>query len=176
MCAMRIAEELYLCADCRIVATNDDPTGIDSDERVSEVYAGLAKLGPDLCNAEGGTDTCGDPLETLELSTLGCDSCGCRLAQDLYPFVVLESVAYSVTLDASEIAALEWIGDRYGFAQSLLDVAQKTREATHIGMTEPEAWEWREAVDSDMEGGHSPFPCMAEAFASKLWDLYASIV
>lgn len=83
--AMRVArDDLWLCQDCMIVAVNDDPTGIEDEERVEEVYAGLHRLGPHLVPdfSEGeGED---------EFSSRRCDSCGTRLAGARYRFAILE--------------------------------------------------------------------------------------
>jgi hypothetical protein len=85
--AMRIAQDdLWLCQDCMIVAVNDDPSGIEDDERVEEVYAGLKELGPHLVpDFDSETDE-----GHLEFSSRGCDCCGSGLAGELWRFATLE--------------------------------------------------------------------------------------
>ena len=45
-----------------------------------------------------------------------------------------------------------------------------------IAFTESEMWQWTNNVDSDAEGGHSPFPLAADEFAEKLQRFYDSVV
>ncbi len=67
--------DVWLCADCTIVAANDDPSGIDSDARVEEVYKGLRRLGNISANFDSES---GEGIE--EFTSQRCDSCGTRLA------------------------------------------------------------------------------------------------
>jgi len=80
-----IRDDLWFCVDCLFLAVNDDPTGIDSDARVAECYAGLHKLGshlvPDFdCDSGDGHD---------EFSSCGCDCCGSPLAGEMHRFAIL---------------------------------------------------------------------------------------
>lgn len=80
-----VQDDIWLCVDCMLVACNGDVTGIDSDERIAEVYAGLDKLGPRLVpdfDSETGNGH-------LEFSWNGCDCCGSRLGGELHRFAVL---------------------------------------------------------------------------------------
>lgn len=81
--------ELWLCQDCTIVEVNDDPSGIDSDERVDEVYAALhrLKLGGHISpNFDGETGE-----GEKEFSSTRCDCCGTRLAGARFRFAQWDS-------------------------------------------------------------------------------------
>ena len=65
-------------------------------------------------------------------------------------------MAYVIELTSEDWKAIEWTGHRYGWSESLI-------EHTQTGANEiPEhiAWEIREAMESDTEGGDSYFPCL----------------
>lgn len=87
-----IRTDLWLCDDCTIVAVNDDPTGIDDDARVAQVYAGLAKLGPHLVPDDHDPEECDDEdydHGRRDFSWHGCDCCGSRLGGSLTRFAIL---------------------------------------------------------------------------------------
>lgn len=80
-----VQDDLWLCPDCTIAAVNGDVSGIDSDARVAEVWAGLERLGPHLVSdfdSESGEGY-------REFSRCGCDCCGSPLAGTMYRFAVL---------------------------------------------------------------------------------------
>jgi len=83
-----IIENLALCTDCTMAAVNDDYTSLDyhysqeeSETRMQEITAGLAKLGPGLCYDGSQEDD--------EFSARQCDCCGTRLAGQRSFFCVL---------------------------------------------------------------------------------------
>jgi hypothetical protein len=72
-------------------------------------------------------------------------------------------MAYTLTLTEDETGTIAFVGSRYAWADSLLCL-----EAGENQIAEHEAWEIAAAFESDMEGGHSPFPMLNPA--STLWD------
>lgn len=43
-----LLDDLWLCPDCMIVAVNDDESGVESEEVLTQIREGLADLGPHL--------------------------------------------------------------------------------------------------------------------------------
>lgn len=78
-------------------------------------------------------------------------------------------VAYRLQLTASEMRAVEFARGRYAWPDMLAD---HVTEGGLVAFTEPQMWQWTDDVDSDTEGGHSPFPLAAGAFAEKLQRFY----
>lgn len=80
-----IRDGLWLCIDCTIVSCNGDVSGIEGDEQIAKVEAGLAGLGPHLVpDFDSETDDgCRD------FAACQCDSCGTRLAGVRRRFAVL---------------------------------------------------------------------------------------
>jgi len=78
-------------------------------------------------------------------------------------------VAYRLQLTPSELRAVEFARGRYTWPDML---AAHASEDGLVAFTEPEMWQWCDDVDSDTEGGHSPFPLAAPAFAEKLQRFY----
>jgi hypothetical protein len=80
-----IRDGIQLCEDCLFAAVNGDVSGIESDERVLAVEAGLEKLGPHLVSdfdSESGKGIC-------EHSVLPCDCCGTKLHGSRHEFAIL---------------------------------------------------------------------------------------
>jgi hypothetical protein len=69
--------------------------------------------------------------------------------------------------------AVEFARGRYSWPDML---SAHAAEDGSIAFTESEMWQWTDDVDSDAEGGHSPFPLAAPAFAEKLQRFYDSRV
>lgn len=80
---------------------------------------------------------------------------------------------YRIKLTPSELRAVEFARGRYAWPDML---SAHAAEDGSIAFTESEMWQWCDDVDSDMEGGHSPFPLAAPAFAEKLQHFYDSRV
>lgn len=59
-----------------------------------------------------------------------------------------------------DMVSIRWVGDRYAWSGALMDLYCLRDEEDHH-VTEPQAWALIEAFEEDMEGGHSPFPCLA---------------
>ena len=78
-------------------------------------------------------------------------------------------VAYRLQLTPSELRAVEFARGRYAWPDML---AAHASESGAVAFTEPEMWQWCDDVDSDTEGGHSPFPLASDAFAEKLQRFY----
>lgn len=79
----RTYTDAWLCSDCTIVAANGDYSGIESDERIAEVDAGLEALGEISANWDSETD---EGIE--EFSWRPCDACGSSLGGDRTRFAV----------------------------------------------------------------------------------------
>lgn len=78
-------------------------------------------------------------------------------------------VAYRLQLTPSELRAVEFAQGRYAWPDML---AAHATEGGLVAFTEPEMWQWTDDVDSDAEGGHSPFPLASDALAAKLQRFY----
>ena len=81
-------------------------------------------------------------------------------------------MTYQIVLTDDDCRTIAWVGERYGWTTNL------PTNAGIINMPEHEAWEWKDAVEGDMEGGHSIFPCLnhkSDLF-DELLKLYQSIV
>lgn len=79
------------------------------------------------------------------------------------------SIAYRLQLTPSERQAVEFASGRYAWLDMLAD---HLTEGGLVEFTEPDMWEWTEAVDS--EGGS--FPLASPAFEEKLQRFYNSQV
>lgn len=83
---MKIAQDdLWLCDDCLIVAVNGDTAGIESDERVAEVNAGLDRLGSHLVTDFDSETEDG----MLSFTWRVCDSCRYGLGGSRHRFAIL---------------------------------------------------------------------------------------
>ncbi len=80
---------------------------------------------------------------------------------------------YSITLTAEDVQTIQFVGHRYGWSHSLRGMETGTNE-----ISEADAWEIREGILEDTEGGHSLFPMLDHHsdLASNLLDLLDSIV
>ena len=78
-------------------------------------------------------------------------------------------VAYRLQLTPSEMRAVEFARGRYAWPDM---IAAHASESGAVAFTEPEMWQWCDDVDSDAEGGHSPFPLASAALAEKLQNFY----
>jgi len=78
-------------------------------------------------------------------------------------------IAYRLQLTPSELKAVEFARGRYSWPDML---SAHATEGGLVAFTEPEMWSWCDDVDSDAEGGHSPFPLASDAFAEKLQSFY----
>jgi hypothetical protein len=78
-------------------------------------------------------------------------------------------VAYRLVLTPGELRAVEMARGRYAWADML---ATHATEGGLVAFTEPEMWQWCDDVDSDAEGGHSPFPLASGGLQGKLQDFY----
>jgi hypothetical protein len=66
-----VADDLWLCIDCTMVAANGDDSGIEDPDRAEEVHKAVAEMGPHLVldSGEGGEGS-------QEFSWAACDCCG----------------------------------------------------------------------------------------------------
>lgn len=76
---------------------------------------------------------------------------------------------YRIKLTPSELRAVEFARGRYAWPDML---SAHAADDGSIAFTENEMWQWTDDVDSDAEGGHSPFPLASPAFAEKLQRFY----
>lgn len=80
-----IRDGILLCVDCLFAAVNGDVTGIESDERVLAVEAGLERLGPHLVpDFDGET---GKGVHEHSIRPCGC--CETPLHGERYEFAIL---------------------------------------------------------------------------------------
>ena len=70
-------------------------------------------------------------------------------------------MAYELELTEDNVKTIAFVGHRYGWSDALKSFAEGTNE-----LAEHEAWEVREAIESDTEGGHSLFPMLGHACGS----------
>ena len=71
---------------------------------------------------------------------------------------------YNLTLTEQDVETICFVGDRYGWSQSMLDYGIEEGDNT---ISEPDAWTIQNAIESDMDGGHQPFPMLDGN--SELW-------
>lgn len=74
-------------------------------------------------------------------------------------------IAYRLQLTPSELSAVEMARGRYAWPDML---SAHASENGAIAFTESDMWQWNDDVDSDAEGGHSPFPMASGSLAAKL--------
>lgn len=82
-------------------------------------------------------------------------------------------MAYRITLTANDVITILCVGHRYCWSNWALRLVEGNNE-----LAEHEAWEFREAIEADMEGGHTPFPMLnpESELYSKLWAFFSSVV
>jgi len=80
---------------------------------------------------------------------------------------------YRILLTPDELRAVEFASGRYSWPDML---SAHAAEDGSVAFTESEMWQWADDVDSDAEGGHSPFPLASPVFAEKLQKFYDSRV
>lgn len=85
----------------------------------------------------------------------------------------MERKPYTLTLDASDLCTIGFIGHRYGWSEALSSLGEGNN-----ALAEHEAWELLSAFESDTEGGHSFFPMLSHdsELAGKLFALMDEIV
>lgn len=83
---------------------------------------------------------------------------------------------YTLRIDSDGESAIAFIGYRYAWSSTLQDLGYDTM-GEHT-LSEPDAWSIREAIDSDMVGGHNAYPLLDPRckLAESLTLLYNSIV
>lgn len=81
--------------------------------------------------------------------------------------------AYVLELTDADVRDIAFVGARYAWAEALLGLEVGQNE-----LTEPEAWRIKEAIESDMEGGHAAFPMLdpCSDLYEKLQRFWGSIV
>lgn len=82
---------------------------------------------------------------------------------------------YTLNLTEEDLDTIHFVGNRYGWAQSLLDAHLES--GANI-VPENVAWSIRDGIDEDMEGNHDAFPMLdsRSELAEKLYEFYNSIV
>ena len=82
-------------------------------------------------------------------------------------------MAYTLNLTEEDILTIAFVGGRYSWSTAL-----RCLEVGKNEIAEHEAWEIMEAIDEDMEGGHSWFPMLDDTSGlyAKLQDFWESIV
>lgn len=76
---------------------------------------------------------------------------------------------YTLELTDADVATIAFVGGRYEWSNALLHL-----ESGANAIPEHEAWEIAAAFHADTEGGHSPFPMLADcelrANLREFWD------
>jgi len=82
---------------------------------------------------------------------------------------------YNLTLTENDIETIFFVGNRYGWSKSLLDIG--INEGENL-IRESDAWKVKDGIDDDMEGNHSAFPMLDSRsdLAEKLVKFWDSIV
>ena len=82
-------------------------------------------------------------------------------------------MSYTITLTEQDVGTIAFVGFRYGWSDALRGL-----EAGDNILAEHEAWNIRDAIESDTEGGHSYFPMLDGRceLADKLYAFLESIV
>lgn len=80
---------------------------------------------------------------------------------------------YCLTLTEADIQTIAFVGNCYAWSDSIRALEVGVNE-----LTEAEAWTIRDAIEADMEGGHSPFPMLDHRshLCEKLTAFWSSIV
>lgn len=83
---------------------------------------------------------------------------------------------YTLKIDSHGADAIQFIGYRYAWSSTLQRLGYDTM-GEHT-LPEHHAWDIREAIDSDMVGGHSAYPLLdpRSTLAESLTELYQNIV
>lgn len=83
---------------------------------------------------------------------------------------------YTLTIDEHGADAITFIGHRYAWSSTLQALGYDTM-GEHT-LRESDAWSIRDAIEQDMEGGHSAYPMLdpRSTLATSLTELYVSIV
>ena len=66
-------------------------------------------------------------------------------------------MSYTLILTEDDIETIAFVGHRYCWSDQLLSIGVEAGENT---ISEPDAWLFSEAMDADMDGGHSGFPML----------------
>ncbi len=136
---MRILHrDIWLCVDCLMVTCNGDTSGIESEERLVKINAGLHRLGPDLVpdyndeTGEGWEDEIGH-YETRR----PCHCCKDPSHGSRFRFAILgKSAALSKRLAKKFREMSAWVALNPGQPKRrLLDVFYKSTPGTPNGTT-----------------------------------------
>lgn len=74
------------------------------------------------------------------------------------PTTTTNSHTFILSVDASDISTITWVGDRYCWSAIL---NRYCVEPGDLELTLEDASEIIEEFEKDMEGGHDAFPCLA---------------
>jgi len=80
-------------------------------------------------------------------------------------------MAYTLHLTAADVNAIAFVGSRYGWSSALGNL---TEGDNHL--SEAQAWDIRDGVYSDMEGGHDAFPMLDTTISGGLCDKVLALV
>jgi len=80
-------------------------------------------------------------------------------------------MAYTLHLTAADVNAIAFVGSRYGWSSALGNL---TEGDNHL--SEAQAWDIVDGVNSDMEGGHDPFPLMDWYDSDGLCDKVSALI
>lgn len=80
---------------------------------------------------------------------------------------------YTLNLSHDDLDTIGFVGDRYGWSKSIGNLVVGDN---HV--SESDAWVIKDAIDSDMDGGHDAFPMLdsRSGLCDKLYKLYNEIV
>ena len=80
---MQVIAEISVCVDCLIMIANGDVSGIDNEDRIAEVIAGMDRLTTDGAHLVAGDSDDGNFRWTP------CECCGSELGGDRHAAVLL---------------------------------------------------------------------------------------
>lgn len=82
-------------------------------------------------------------------------------------------MAYKLNLTESDFETILFVGDRYHWS----DACRMLLSEGDNDVSECDAWDLRDAFEADTEGGHSPFPMLADCeLRDKLVSFWDSII
>jgi len=78
---------------------------------------------------------------------------------------------YTLHLTADDVDAIAFVGHRYGWSSSMMDLSEGENR-----LSEAQAWDIRDGVYSDMEGGHDAFPMLDTTISGGLCEKVQALI
>lgn len=148
--------QYHVCARCTQMIQNDDYSPLDATGITEEEYDGLCASVESMGRAvDYGTDNDHGYFRCYVCCEDVCDA----------PHMWSERFHYRLHLTVREFQyTIDQVGDRYAWSKWIQDNLS-------VGINfiaESDMWVFKEAIESDMEGGHPPFPLLSTS--SELYD------